>query len=310
MKNTLKGFTTGVITTALLTTSIAFASDGAIQKKIEVVMNKVKLQVNSQQISTPNFLYDGKTYVPLRDVASALNKEINWDGVNYTVTITDKSNEVINDVIVVTKEITDTSEYLEAKLKLPVLQGMKNTKLQETINSTLENKAIDFKNSLAKDGKEYIEDAKKYDFPLRPYQADVSYEIGYNKNNIVSFPVTYWEYTGGAHGNYKTTAYNIDLKTGHELSLEDIFKAGTNYKNIISQEIKKHMEIEKDQLFEESITNFKTFSDDQKFYLDSDNNLVFYFDPYEIAPYSSGTIEFKIPFTQIKDILNEQILSE
>ena len=47
---------------------------------IEVTMNKMRFSVNGTQITIPNYLYKGTTYVPLRAAAEALGKKVGWDG--------------------------------------------------------------------------------------------------------------------------------------------------------------------------------------------------------------------------------------
>jgi len=49
---------------------------------------------------------------------------------------------------------------------------------------------------------------------------------------------------------------------------------------------------------------FKGISENQDFYVDSDN-LYIYFSPYHIAPYSSGFVTFKIPFEEIDPLINK-----
>jgi len=47
---------------------------------------------------------------------------------------------------------------------------------------------------------------------------------------------------------------------------------------------------------------FKGITSNQNFYVDEDN-LYIYFAPYEIAPYASGFVTFKIPFADIDSLL-------
>ena len=49
---------------------------------------------------------------------------------------------------------------------------------------------------------------------------------------------------------------------------------------------------------------FKGINENQSFYVD-ENNLYIYFAPYEIAPYSSGFVTFKIPFEEIDSMIRK-----
>jgi len=83
-KDTLKGFLSGVIVTVLLSTTV-FAAP--VQRTITAVYNNIQIYVDGIQIhpsdSTGNpvepFSYNGTTYLPVRAVATALNKEVTWD---------------------------------------------------------------------------------------------------------------------------------------------------------------------------------------------------------------------------------------
>ncbi len=55
-------------------------------------------------------------------------------------------------------------------------------------------------------------------------------------------PVTYYQYTGGAHGLTTKVSYNYNLKTGNELKLKDLFKEGFDYKSIIDKKVKEDIE--------------------------------------------------------------------
>jgi len=57
-------------------------------------------------------------------------------------------------------------------------------------------------------------------------------------------------------------------------------------------------------LFPETLRDFQA-SGDLKFYL-TDESTVFYFDPYEIAPYASDIVEFLIPYDALRGVLHPE----
>lgn len=59
-------------------------------KKISVVFNGVSLWVGNKAITADNFVYNGTTYVPLRAVAEALDKDVLWYADQRLVCIEDK----------------------------------------------------------------------------------------------------------------------------------------------------------------------------------------------------------------------------
>lgn len=66
-------------------------------KTIEVFFAPIHFVVDDKELAPPEgqqgFIYEGSTYVPLRFIAYALNKAVEWDGVTYTVTLQEPSDK-------------------------------------------------------------------------------------------------------------------------------------------------------------------------------------------------------------------------
>lgn len=78
MKKCVVSFMCGVLSTMLLTGGIvAFA--GGVWKTINVLENDIAVVVDGKQIHESNFVYDDRTYLPLRAVAEAVGKEVTYD---------------------------------------------------------------------------------------------------------------------------------------------------------------------------------------------------------------------------------------
>lgn len=205
---------------------------------------------------------------------------------------------------ITTKEIISKNEIIDIDLQIPVINNLENEKIQSKINKILYKEAVELKNEIEKMAQNDSEEFKKQGWSFRPYMVNTRYEVSYNKKDILSLSVVYWQYTGGAHGNYNKAAYNFDLKTGKLISLKDLFKEGVKYKEIITQEIKNQMQTEPEKYFIDEIDKLEVISDDKPFNIE-DEGIVIYYQTYEIAPYSSGIPEFKIPFSLFKDDLKE-----
>lgn len=135
------------------------------------------------------------------------------------------------------------------------------------------------------------------------YSLKTSYLVTYNTNKILSVPFVISTYTGGAHNTIEEVAYNIDLATGDEISLESLFKPDFNYTNVINNEISGQIQANQSKYFPGAFNGIKA---DQGYYLKG-NDLVIFFQPYEIAPFSSGIPEFKIPITIFNNNLNYKL---
>lgn len=190
--------------------------------------------------------------------------------------------------------IKKDNKLIKINLKIPKISGMADKELQNKLNRTFRNKIISFSDNLATMAQRYSEDSQEYDLPIYPYQASTDYQVHYNKNNLLSLTITYYEYTGGAHGNYVKEAFNINLRTGKKFSLADLLGKNNSYQKTINKEIQEEIKEHQELYFADDVQNLKALSKDSNFYL-QDNDLVIYFQIYEIAPYSTGTPEFKIP---------------
>lgn len=218
----------------------------------------------------------------------------------FIITVTcaataESSNLEIRDrVMVSTKEIKSKDQYIEVNIKIPVIEGMNNKKIQNNINTSFFRDAISFKNKLEKEAILGFEDAKKNNYPFRVYQAYIDYKVTYLDNNIISIPVTYYSYTGGAHGMTEMISRNIGLETGNEIALKNLFKEGTDYKSIIKQEVIRQIKLEPGIYFEDAIKTVEEIKEDPSFYFEN-GHIVVYYPLYSIAPYASGIREFRIP---------------
>ena len=67
--------------------AIGYAEWG--NKKIEVEYRDISIIVNGKKIQTDvePFIYNGRTFVPVRWVAEALDKEVGWNGDTWTVSV-------------------------------------------------------------------------------------------------------------------------------------------------------------------------------------------------------------------------------
>lgn len=100
-----------------------------------------------------------------------------------------------------------------------------------------------------------------------------------------------------------TKIYNIDKKTGKMITLKDLFREGSDYKKVISDNIKEQMRAQ--MKADESVAyfldddepewDFKEITDKANFYVNKDGELTFVFDKYEVAPGYMGLVEFAIP---------------
>ena len=88
MKEKLKGLVIGILIGTIMTATIANAATlyNVINQGIKIVVDGKKLNPTDANGKTVEpIIYNGTTYLPVRAIASALGKEVYWDGPNYTV---------------------------------------------------------------------------------------------------------------------------------------------------------------------------------------------------------------------------------
>ena len=194
------------------------------------------------------------------------------------------------------KTLKETTPYLKSELNIPVVRLSEGNKIQESINKTLFDDAINFKAQVGEEARKSYEKLVSAGIEVRPFEVLTQYTI-HNLVDILSLRVTYYQYSGGAHGISSVVPYNYDLNTGKRLMLKDLFKEGYDFKtpinNIINSEFNKNPE----NYFQNA---FKGIGDNQDFYIGKEG-LVIYFQNYDIAPFAAGNPEFIIPYKDIKD---------
>src|SRR5574343_1231874 len=91
MKRRIKDIIIGIIVGCVLIGTTPVLAD-SITQSIEVVLNSVKVQIDGENLNANTILYNGTTYLPMRAVAEAVGKDVEWNQSTMTANITDKNN--------------------------------------------------------------------------------------------------------------------------------------------------------------------------------------------------------------------------
>lgn len=198
------------------------------------------------------------------------------------------------------KEISSATVNVQAKL--PQLTGMPDSLIQDIINYHLEknfyNSAIEYLDAMQNEREEVLK--KKTQLPATAqYSFNADYTVHFNSEKILSITQLNYSYTGGAHGMNIMHGTTVNLLTGKVYKLPDLFLPDKEYKKVINEIITQQIQSRADAID----LNFKGISNEQKFYLENDN-LVIYFSVYEIGPYVLGHPSFKIPFSSLMAYLD------
>lgn len=128
--------------------------------------------------------------------------------------------------------------------------------------------------------------------------------ILYMDDRVVTLSQSEYLYTGGAHGLEHQEYLHFDFNTGKQFTLNDIIKTGSEDKitNLIGRYLMKSLEIQTKEELEGILIN-ELYASSSFFF--TSNELVFVYNPYEIAPYVYGIIYVFVPFSEMKSYLKE-----
>lgn len=168
------------------------------------------------------------------------------------------------------------------------------TALQVGESTSIASKTIE--ESIKLFNEEYTSFNKDFPESSMPWEAQIDGELLFESSKLISVSVTSYVNTGGAHGNTSITILNFDGQTGKRLKNTNLLKDIEGFKKVALSYLKTTMK-EDDLLFEDDM--FK-LPENMGY---TDDGVVLLYNTYEIAPYSTGIIEFTIPFEKIDSFL-------
>ncbi|PTV95367.1 uncharacterized protein DUF3298 [Halanaerobium saccharolyticum] len=196
------------------------------------------------------------------------------------------------EVVSIPVEKTEKDVY-QIEAEIPILMELNRKNTQEKYNDLFRDNIMTFVEYTINMARQSQQDFAEAEFPRREFVAKVDFEIK-NSKQILSIKFDYYQYTGGAHGNPYSLTYNIDLAAGDDLKLIDFLELQNMNLNEIEEFIRAEIKKEPELYFQEEY-GFQSLDQDQCYYLE-DGELVVYFQPYAIAPYSTGMPEFRIKY--------------
>ncbi|HBD63664.1 MAG TPA: DUF3298/DUF4163 domain-containing protein [Clostridiales bacterium] len=196
-------------------------------------------------------------------------------------------------------------EIMKLNIKYPILRLIYNPNTEWLVNSEIASSIDQYikrVNELYDQAADQYRESLITDYPFHQYEAYMAFNAPYNQNCLLSVYNDEYEFTGGAHGNTTRSSATWELFRGTRLPLYSFFKPGTDYKKLLTDEIIKQAEKNLAENPGIYFDNYKdlivsTFNPDS-FYL-TPHGLVIYYQQYDIAPYSTGIVEFTIPYDKI-----------
>lgn len=186
-------------------------------------------------------------------------------------------------------------DYMTLTIDVPHLEG--DSPIYASINEAFEvvkDNLITYGDSMANTAKEFV-----YDEFFYAYSLELGFSVKYNQNGILCVLLEGYEYTGGAHGYPIRQVMTFDLANGWQLSLDDLIAADEEtFGSYVMAEFDRMYNAGDiyywDNAFETveySIWDFSRMN-----YYITENEIIIFFYPYELASYADGFVEIVIPY--------------
>ncbi len=125
--------------------------------------------------------------------------------------------------------------------------------------------------------------------------------VRYNDNGLVVLEHAYYEYSGGAHGNYGSSFYCFDVLQNRRLALSNLIQSDSAaLQRIVEQHFRTQYHLKNKPL--KTILFDDRLSLSPNFYV-TNKGIGFLYNPYEVAPYAQGQINVFVPFKSLDQYL-------
>ena len=144
---------------------------------------------------------------------------------------------------------------------------------------------------------------------LGSYRASLNYEdqsasyVLFHGGDLLSVAYFAYSYTGGAHGNYGTTAASYDLRTGRRLRYDDILlpSAAARLPALLAAAVRPLVGLGPGEALDKTLF-VKAMPVTHNVFLTS-GGVEFIYQPYEIASYAQGEVRVFVPLGQVRELL-------
>lgn len=169
---------------------------------------------------------------------------------------------------------------------------------------------------------QFVTDAKSFDLGDEITEVDtvpelsIDNQIYYASNQLqmmeisdelVTFSITASQYMGGAHPMTNSIPFTYDFDSSEIISFGWLFKEGAdeNLVPVLKEAIASQLNMTVQDFEDSLLSDFKV--SDMVYILNG--HIVFHYNPYEILPYSFGSIDAVIYPSEITDILTPQAVT-
>lgn len=159
-----------------------------------------------------------------------------------------------------------------------------------------------------KDFEKNYNDFKK-DFPDSPgcWEIELHGDTVMTTPKVLFYQLDHYAFTGGAHPNTFTSYHAFDGKTGEEVEMKSFVADSVALLKLVETKFRELEKLTPGVDLEDAgyfLANHKFFMPAN--YVFTTEGVLFYYNPYEIAAYARGPIEFTIPYEELKGIIRKE----
>lgn len=249
------------------------------------------------EMTVPAQILNGRTMVPARYVAEAFDASVKWEEENQLVTVeTLQYAHRISDVYRVEsiKNADETKTLLNIKYSYPVIENEEQNAAIESINEALKNYAETWAVDVRKDIEDHSLLEGVEESVSEPYEYELAFDITADEEGLLSLVYRCVAYTGGAHPNSWMEGMTYSFETGEKMGLAEIFNMS---EETVMFSIEKFfgalIEEEPEEFYENAQELVPEAMKNVEYYVTEDR-VIFFLNPYEIAPYAAGYVEIVV----------------
>lgn len=213
----------------------------------------------------------------------------------FTVTYEEKTDEMTAD---------DGTVILTSTVKIPMLVSEETEDIALKINEDMSAYLASFSansEALRFAKEDYADSTGEDGFTFNAYSDDINVKTTRLDDQVISFEITFYSYTGGAHGNYFSFGRSYNAQTGEQIIFSDltdnadIFRStALDYLVTLAQSPDFSSRLFPN-IAQEDIES-ALFAENKWFF--TNTGITFISDPYSLGPYASGTLYFTIPYSE------------
>lgn len=297
-------------------TACVFARRGLKSVSVSIGCNEIYTEGGVEKLPVSVRIENGRTLIPSEAFSDIWSEELNidltWDKDARKVYISEGAGIFDHSIRYEGAERTlkgkDGTDLIYISYSYPIISNEENNAVIDSINSECREDCESYFSVIEE---EYLNEAQEWYNAMQEESSErnrtvlmsfgLSFDIVMDKNDLLS--LTCYEYYdgGGAHPNSTMSSKVFDLNSGKELELEDILN-GTEQETEEMIYNKFIENLSEDAFFEGAL---KAELKNVSFYLTNDS-LVLYFVPYQVAPYAAGYPTAAIGYEGNESIFKEK----